>query len=88
LSVAAALYERGVSLSFSAMEGGRPRRKVRLPTYPFRRQRYWFDELLEHPFSEMKMDGAPVTLLELRDVFYDVRWDRKDLPALPDPNGN
>lgn len=37
----AALYCRGARPSWSALQKGKPRRKVTLPTYPFQRERYW-----------------------------------------------
>jgi acyl transferase domain-containing protein len=35
------LYVRGVVPDWAAFEGGRDRRRVTLPTYPFQRERYW-----------------------------------------------
>ncbi|HEY4132962.1 MAG TPA: SDR family NAD(P)-dependent oxidoreductase [Gemmatimonadaceae bacterium] len=37
----AQLYARGVSIDWTAFDADRGRRRVRLPTYPFERQRYW-----------------------------------------------
>ena len=34
---------RGVDVDWEAVEQGRPRRRVALPTYPFQRARYWVD---------------------------------------------
>jgi acyl transferase domain-containing protein/acyl carrier protein len=36
-----ALYERGAAVDWAGFDRGYPRRKVALPTYPFRRRRYW-----------------------------------------------
>ncbi len=39
------LYLRGVPVDWSGFDRDYARRKVILPTYPFERQRYWFDEV-------------------------------------------
>jgi acyl transferase domain-containing protein/surfactin synthase thioesterase subunit len=38
-----ALYVEGAAVDWKALDGGRPRRKRPLPTYPFERQRHWLD---------------------------------------------
>ena len=43
LQTLGALYARGVDVDWEAVEHGRPRRRVALPTYPFQRARYWVD---------------------------------------------
>ncbi|HEX5980705.1 MAG TPA: type I polyketide synthase, partial [Thermoleophilaceae bacterium] len=40
----AALYARGVEVDWAARDRGRSRRRPRLPTYPFQRDRYWNDQ--------------------------------------------
>jgi len=37
------LYVRGVPVEWSGFDQDYPRRRVALPTYPFQRQRYWFE---------------------------------------------
>ena len=37
----ARLYVRGANVRWSALDDGRRRKRVALPTYPFQRQRYW-----------------------------------------------
>jgi amino acid adenylation domain-containing protein len=39
----AALYTRGGSVDWSAFDRDYARRKVHLPTYPFQRERFWFE---------------------------------------------
>jgi acyl transferase domain-containing protein/acyl carrier protein len=39
----AALYERGVAVDWAGFDREYARRKVALPTYPFRRERYWLE---------------------------------------------
>jgi len=51
LSAIARLYLQGLSLDFSAVDGGRSRRRLPLPTYPFQRVRYWvnaMNQLIRH----------------------------------------
>jgi acyl transferase domain-containing protein/NADPH:quinone reductase-like Zn-dependent oxidoreductase len=43
LESAGEMYLHGVSLDWVGMERGEQRRKLSLPTYPFERQRFWFD---------------------------------------------
>ena len=43
LQTLAALYVRGVDVDWAAIERGRPRRRLALPTYPFQRARYWVE---------------------------------------------
>lgn len=38
------LYLAGIAIDWSGVDGDRPRRPVRLPTYPFQRQSYWWQE--------------------------------------------
>ncbi len=38
------LYLQGVSVDWHGFDQDYPRRKLTLPTYPFQRQRYWFDQ--------------------------------------------
>ena len=40
----AALYARGVAVDWAGRDRGRSRRRLRLPTYPFQRSRYWNDQ--------------------------------------------
>jgi iturin family lipopeptide synthetase A len=40
----AALFERGADVRWDEIVGPRPRPLPRLPTYPFRRERFWLDE--------------------------------------------
>jgi len=39
-----ALYQRGLAINWQEFDGDYKRRKLRLPTYPFERQRYWLTE--------------------------------------------
>ena len=44
LASLAQLYVSGVSVDWSGFDRDYPRRRIPLPTYPFQRQRYWFEE--------------------------------------------
>lgn len=39
-----ALFERGATVDWSALDRDHRRRRVALPRYPFERQRFWFDD--------------------------------------------
>jgi acyl transferase domain-containing protein/SAM-dependent methyltransferase len=39
------LYRAGAEIDWRALDGGASRRRVRLPTYPFRRKRQWLDAI-------------------------------------------
>ncbi len=54
-----ALHTRGVRVSWSAVDGAHPRRRVPLPTYPFERQRYLLDSSLPSPAHTPTMMTQP-----------------------------
>ena len=64
LEAAAGLYVLGCEFDFSALYGSRPR-TVSLPTYPFERERYWFDAeenaALPRSLSSHASQSAPKT---------------------------
>jgi acyl transferase domain-containing protein len=65
----AELYVRGVEVDWNGFDRDYARRKVALPTYPFQRERYWF---------ETKELGSRQTLRgHLRDWLYEVEWQPK-----------
>ncbi len=43
LTSLATLYETGFNVNWRGFNADYPRRKIALPTYPFERQRYWFE---------------------------------------------
>ncbi|WP_413206149.1 type I polyketide synthase [Rhodospirillum sp. A1_3_36] len=47
------LYVQGVAIDWSAVHHGRKTRPVALPTYPFQRKRYWFDDGLSAPVHRL-----------------------------------
>ncbi|MEM9352733.1 MAG: SDR family NAD(P)-dependent oxidoreductase [Planctomycetota bacterium] len=53
----AMLYEIGAAPEFGALSGGRPRKKLSLPTYRFQKKRYWITEIPQDA------DDQPATLV-------------------------
>jgi phthiocerol/phenolphthiocerol synthesis type-I polyketide synthase B len=65
----AQLYERGVAVDWAGFDRDYARRKMALPTYPFRRQRYWLSESprpARHDGPPMPAPAAWVHRLEWR----------------------
>ena len=62
----ATLYTRGFPVDWKAFDRGRSRVKVELPSYPFERQRFWFEE----------QKAAPRPADEWREWLYEVQWVR------------
>ncbi|MCP4262403.1 MAG: SDR family NAD(P)-dependent oxidoreductase [Planctomycetes bacterium] len=53
-----ALYVQGVSVDWSSFDRDYSRRKVRLPTYPFQRQRYWMETSLAKNHRGLAFSGS------------------------------
>ena len=62
LNSLARLYEQGVDIHWAAVEPEIPYQRVSLPTYPFQRQRYWWDEAkvpgMESPDAENSLKNS------------------------------
>ena len=56
-----ALYVRGIMIDWQRFDQRYPRRKLNLPTYPFQRQRYWFEQ--SDSASPRVLASAPTTAL-------------------------
>ncbi|MFY1827580.1 type I polyketide synthase [Myxococcus fulvus] len=64
LTTLGALYERGFEVEWGAFDAPFERRSVTLPTYPFRRERYWIDSLTTGgSMAERRPARASVSLL-------------------------
>ncbi|HEY3060149.1 MAG TPA: SDR family NAD(P)-dependent oxidoreductase, partial [Chloroflexota bacterium] len=77
------LYVRGVTPDWTALEHGQPpRRRVRLPSYPFQRSRYWLDTRDSQTTS---IPPAPVLRdASEQDCLYEIRWQAEPRkPAAP-----
>jgi len=58
-----ALYTHGVAIDWARFYGRNAYRKVRLPTYPFQRQRYWVEQHRAQPPDQVS--ASPTTLTNL-----------------------
>jgi acyl transferase domain-containing protein/acyl carrier protein len=58
LTSLATLYETGFAVNWHGFNADYPRRKVALPTYPFERQRYWF-EVPRKAIKTTQFDNSP-----------------------------
>ncbi|MEV4497259.1 amino acid adenylation domain-containing protein [Micromonospora arborensis] len=53
------LYVRGARIGWAALHRGRDRRRVRVPTYPFQRERHWLPETHTRPAEVAAVPAAP-----------------------------
>jgi acyl transferase domain-containing protein/NADPH:quinone reductase-like Zn-dependent oxidoreductase/NADP-dependent 3-hydroxy acid dehydrogenase YdfG len=76
-----ALYHAGVQVDWKGFDGDYPRRRVQLPTYPFQRERFWFesrpdpaDDLRGNVFPDRPdahpLLGAPLRSPALKDAVF------------------
>ncbi len=76
-----ALHHAGVRVDWKGFDGDYPRRRIRLPTYPFQRERFWFesrrdpaDELQAHRIlsrpAAHPLLGAPLRSPALKDAVF------------------
>jgi acyl transferase domain-containing protein/acyl carrier protein len=64
-----ALYQKGVEIDWSRFDASSNRLRVSLPTYPWRRKRYWLTQ--RSPVSNQRRSpGSQVS----SDSYYEVRW--------------
>ncbi|MEM7539010.1 MAG: SDR family NAD(P)-dependent oxidoreductase, partial [Chloroflexota bacterium] len=73
LNTLSALYVHGVDIDWECVDQHYPRKKITLPTYPFRRQRYWIrdqDEALSGTASQNQFAQwlAAQSMAELADT--------------------
>ncbi|WP_437515472.1 beta-ketoacyl synthase N-terminal-like domain-containing protein [Sorangium sp. So ce1099] len=61
LSSLAELYTRGVEIDWRGVYRDAPRSLVVLPTYPFQRERYWFDTSGQDPAAAGRASGPRVS---------------------------
>ncbi len=87
------LYVLGAPVDGAAFDGGYPRRKVALPTYPFQRQRYWLTSAAPRPrapFVREGQAGAGATLpgqrlsSPLKQTVFESSFGAEVLPFLAD----
>ena len=85
-----ALYVQGSTIDWAGFYGAFPQRKVALPTYPFQRQRYWVEPLLD----TAERWGAGRALRPLfdrmvqvprhRETIFETEFNLERLPFLAD----
>ncbi len=78
LEAAAGMYVLGFEFDFSTLYGS-PARMVSLPTYPFERERYWFD--LEESTDSLVTSAVSETQQPDRneDWLYELAWEPRPL---------
>jgi acyl transferase domain-containing protein/acyl carrier protein len=79
LKTTAALYLSGVAIDWSRFDGDYPRMKVRLPSIPFQRQRYWIPrtggyQLQNHDTTTHPLLGHRLVSPVIKDVVYESQW--------------
>jgi acyl transferase domain-containing protein/acyl carrier protein len=84
----AALHVRGVAVDWHGFDREYSRRKVSLPTYPFERQRHWFEN---RSARTKTIAGRPRHFLlgeklrsALKAVQFEAEWSLRNLPFLRD----
>jgi non-ribosomal peptide synthase protein (TIGR01720 family) len=65
------LWLGGCQPDWASFYAGEKRRRVRLPTYPFERQRYWIAPGRRTPLAESAIEHKPVA-----DWFFEPSWQR------------
>jgi phthiocerol/phenolphthiocerol synthesis type-I polyketide synthase E len=71
------LWMAGVEMDWGKYYEGERRRRVRLPTYPFERQRYWIDA--ERSIERNGRSKARGKREDVREWFYLPGWQRRKL---------
>ena len=68
------LYVNGAQVDWRGFDRDYPRRKRSLPTYPFQRQRHWFESRADQPSQAAETALA----CDADQWLYDVRWQPMD----------
>ena len=74
------LYAHGVSIDWAAFDRDYRRRKVALPTYPFQRQRHWFDA--RRPRGRVETSTAHASV---ENALFEVAWQPDNSAAAASP---
>ncbi len=80
LQALGALWVAGVEVDWEGVNALERRRRIRLPTYPFERQRYW----VERSTQALGKAAGPAAITkepELANWFYVPSWKRSPAPA-------
>ncbi|MGH2508532.1 MAG: SDR family NAD(P)-dependent oxidoreductase, partial [Ktedonobacteraceae bacterium] len=79
LTAVGQVWQLGVPIDWQQANAGKPRTQLALPTYPFERQRYWF-EIAEG--RGKRALGAPQgKRADIGDWFYAPAWEKAPLSA-------
>ena len=80
----ARLYMRGAEVNWRAFDRPYDRRRVELPTYPFERQRYWFETARSaKPISPAQKVEPTVELTSEDDCLFEVIWEAAEQQKPP-----
>jgi len=77
------LYTRGVEVNWRAFDRPYDRRRVALPTYPFERQRYWFEtasSVKSTPVPLKVEPGLDLPSTSQNDCLFEVIWEPTEQP--------
>lgn len=80
----AKLYVDGFNLNWKGIIEGSSNEYIALPNYPFQKKSYWYESLI----SKSKLEGRIVDNEVLRDWFYDVSWEKKELKLSVEKDGD
>ncbi|MBN8600082.1 MAG: type I polyketide synthase, partial [Planctomycetes bacterium] len=53
------VWQAGAEIQLAKLYHAENRYRVHLPGYPFERQRYWFDQLIQHPSQDLTTEKIP-----------------------------
>ncbi len=79
----ARLFVRGYPLNWRGWDADYPRRRVRVPTYPFQRRRYWIGE--ELGAGSLERELADVAQRRPKPAAYVVSWHKVTLASSAAP---
>ncbi|AGC45620.1 polyketide synthase [Myxococcus stipitatus DSM 14675] len=85
-----ALYTRGLTVDWAALNGDRPRRRVALPTYPWQHQRHWLEvPKSTRPAAPRAASGHALVGQRVRSplnkaLVFEARFSAEALPFLDD----
>ncbi|MBA3258462.1 MAG: acyltransferase domain-containing protein, partial [Gemmatimonadales bacterium] len=85
------LYERGVAIDWRGFDAPYPRRRLHLPTYPFRRRRHWVEppgpldsSPAVKPAESNSLLGRRLPLPFSSEIRFEARLSRRSVPHLDD----
>jgi acyl transferase domain-containing protein/acyl carrier protein len=74
LNSLSSLYVRGKAVNWQSFDRDYPRRRVSLPTYPFQRQRYWFNAA--QPINQSAVEEPQ------QDCLYTLQWQIQEIQEI------